>query len=131
MPSFPYHSLLLKVALLAMVANSGILLGVLQLGVWANMFNEYYGQTQSVSLSSKWTLDSNNRCLGCELVSELDSVTRETLRDNLSFAFDTKLLNETVSPITIQRPIFLGRLYFQKNEFSVLLTDLDTPPPKV
>lgn len=131
MPSFPYHSLLLKVALLAMVANSGILLGVLQLGVWANMFNEYYVQTQSVSLSSKWTLDSNNRCLGCELVSELDSGTRETLRDNHSFAFDTKLLNESVSPITIQRPIFLGRLYFQKNEFSVLLTDLDTPPPKV
>ena len=114
-----------------MVANSGILLGVLQLGVWANMFNEYYGQTQSVSLSSKSALDSNNRCLGCELVSELDSGTRETLRDNLSFAFDTKLLNESVSPITIQRPIFLGRLYFQKNEFSVLLTDLDTPPPKV
>ena len=86
MQSLVRQSLWLKVALLTMIATTSIPIGILQLGVWASMFDEFYDQTQSVSLSAEWTLDGNNRRYGCELVTDLGSETQESLRNYLSLA---------------------------------------------
>ncbi|MDA7756866.1 hypothetical protein N8920_03095 [Opitutales bacterium] len=124
------QSLWLKVALFTMIATTSIPLGVLQLGVWASMFDEFYDQTQSVSLSAEWTLDGNNRCSGCELVTDLGSETHESIRTYQSLALDTKLLNESSLPVIIEQPILLGRLYFQHEKFPIAWTQVEIPPPR-
>lgn len=130
MQFFARQSLWLKVALVTMIATTSIPLGVLQLGVWASMFDEFYDQTQSVSLSAEWTLDGNNRCSGCEFVMELGSETQESLRDCNSLALDTKLINEPALPIIIEKPFFLGGLLFQQAKFPIAWTQVEIPPPR-
>lgn len=120
----------LKVALLTMFATTSIPLGLLQLGVWASMFDEFYDETQSVSLSAERTLDGNNRCSGCELVSELGSETHESLKDGYSLIFDTKILNEAAFSIIVEKPSFLGSLYFQQENFPRSLIQVEIPPPR-
>jgi hypothetical protein len=130
MQSFLRQRLWLKVALFTMIATTSIPLGVLQLGVWASMFDEFYDQTQSVSLSAEWTLGGNNRCSGCELVTDLGSETQESLRNYHSFALDTKLINEPALPLIIERPLFLGSLFFQQEKFPIARTPVEIPPPR-
>jgi hypothetical protein len=130
MQSLVRQSLWLKVALLTMIATTSIPIGILQLGVWASMFDEFYDQTQSVSLSAEWTLDGNNRCSGCELVTDLGSETQESLRNYHSLALDTKLINEPALPVIIEKPLFLGRLYFQHIKFPIAWTQVEIPPPR-
>ena len=130
MQFFARQSLWLKVALVTMIATTSIPLGVLQLGVWASMFDEFYDQTQSVSLSAEWTLDGNNRCSGCEFVTELGSETQESLRNCNSLALDTKLINEPALPIIIEKPLFFGSLLFQQAKFPIAWTQVEIPPPR-
>ena len=130
MQSFVRQSLWLKVALLTMIATTSLPIGILQLGVWASMFDEFYDQTQSVSLSAEWTLDGNNRCSGCELVTDLGSETQESPRNYHSLSLDTKLINEPALPVIIEKPLFLGRLYFQHVKFPIAWTQVEIPPPR-
>jgi len=113
-----------------MIATTSLPIGILQLGVWASMFDEFYDQTQSVSLSAEWTLDGNNRCSGCELVTDLGSETQESLRNYHSLALDTKLINEPALPLIIDRPLFLGSLFFQQEKFPIAWTQVEIPPPR-
>ena len=46
----------LVIASIAMIASTSLPLGVLQIGVWANMFEQFYEETRSVFLSAEWTL---------------------------------------------------------------------------
>lgn len=124
------QNLWLKVALITMIATTSIPLGILQLGVWASMFDKFYDQTQSLSLSAEWTLDGNNRCSGCELVTDLGSETQESLRNYHTFALDTKLLNEPFHPVIIEKQLFIGRLYFQQEKFPIACTQVEIPPPR-
>ena len=113
-----------------MIATTSLPIGILQLGVWASMFDEFYDQTQSVSLSAEWTLDGNNRCSGCELVTDLGSGTQESPRNYHSLALDTKLINEPALPVIIEKPLFLGRLYFQHVKFPIAWTQVEIHPPR-
>ena len=130
MQSLVRQSLWLKVALLTMIATTSIPIGILQLGVWASMFDEFYDQTQSVSLSAEWTLDGNNRCSGCELVTDLGSDTQESIHNYQSLVLDTKILNEPSLPFIIEKPLILGRLYFQHVKFPIAWTQVEIPPPR-
>jgi hypothetical protein len=124
------QSFWLKVALLTMFASTSIPLGLFQLGVWASMFDKFYDETQSVSLSAEWTLDGNNRCSGCELISELGSETHESLKDGYSLIFDTKILNEPAFSMIVEKPSFLFTLYFQQENFPSSLIQVEIPPPR-
>jgi hypothetical protein len=52
MPKFLPKNFQLSIALLAMFATTSIPLGVLQVGVWANMFENFYQETQSIFLTT-------------------------------------------------------------------------------
>ena len=52
----------LVIASIAMIASTSLPLGVLQIGVWANMFEQFYEETRSVFLSAEWTFDGDYRC---------------------------------------------------------------------
>tara|TARA_B110000495_G_scaffold197980_1_gene209082 strand:+ start:495 stop:893 length:399 start_codon:yes stop_codon:yes gene_type:complete len=64
------RKLILVLSLVAAISTSGIPLALVQVGAWANMFDQFYEGTESILTSAKWTLDGNHRCQGCEFVSE-------------------------------------------------------------
>ena len=70
---FHAKRLLSKIALFVIFSTTSIPLGLLQMGIWANMFDEFYEETKSITLSAEWTFDGLHRCSGCELVDELGS----------------------------------------------------------
>jgi len=43
---------------------------------------------------------------------------------------DTKLINEPALPVIIEKPLFLGRLYFQHIKFPIAWTQVEIPPPR-
>jgi hypothetical protein len=122
-------SIWLKIALLAMFATTSIPLGLLQVGVWANMFDNFYEETQSISLSAEWVLDGYHRCLGCELVTDLDSKTKEAVSENRPHSLDTKLLLQTVSSVIIERPYFTGNIFAKQEPPAENSTPIELPPP--
>ena len=120
----------LKVALLTMFATTSIPLGLLQLGVWASMFDEFYEETKSITLSAEWTFDGLHRCSGCELVGELDSDSKEAISQLKTFSFETKLVNDPVLTIVIPKTRLIGKNYFPIEDVFSRIDLVETPPPR-
>ena len=94
MPESAHQRLLSKIALLVIFSTTSIPLGLLQVGIWANMFHEFYEETRSITLSAEWTFDGLHRCSGCELVDELGSESNEAISQPNTFSFETKLVHD-------------------------------------
>ena len=91
--SEPAHKRLLsRIALGVIFSITHIPLGLLQVGIWASMFDQFYEETRSIILSAEWTLDGLHRCSGCELVDKLGSDTNEAISQLKTFSFETKLV---------------------------------------
>ena len=101
MPETAHKRLLSKIALLVIFSTTSIPLGLLQLGIWANMFEKFYNETQSFTLSAEWTLDGLNRCSGCELVDKLGSDSNEAISHLNTFSFETKLVYDPGPKIVV------------------------------
>ena len=89
----------LVIASIAMIASTSLPLGVLQIGVWANMFEQFYEETRSVFLSAEWTFDGDHRCSGCQLVSDLGAKTKESLKSS-SLSIENQLSVPVASKIS-------------------------------
>ena len=130
MPKFLPKNFQLSIALLAMFATTSIPLGVLQVGVWANMFENFYQETQSIFLSAERIFDGDHRCSGCELVSELGSATKEAIcqpnpssENNLSYPL--------ISQIVVTRPSFAGNILVRQDSCLKSFVSAETPPPQI
>lgn len=125
-----HKRLLSKIALLVIFSTTSIPLGLLQVGIWAKMFDEFYEETQSITLSAEWTFDGLHRCSGCELVDGLGSDSREAISQLNTFSFETKLVHEPSLKIIVPRTQFIGKNYFPLQEVVSRIDFVETPPPR-
>ena len=129
MPKFLLKNFQLSIALLAMFATTSIPLGVLQVGVWASMFENFYQETQSIFLSAERTFDGDYRCSGCELVSELGSATKEAIYQS-NPSFENNLSYPLISQIVVSHPSFRGNILVQLDSCPKSFVLVETPPPQ-
>ena len=129
MPKFLLKNFQLSIALLAMFATTSIPLGVLQVGVWASMFENFYQETQSIFLSAERTFDGDYRCSGCELVSELGSATKEAIYQS-NPSFENNLSYPLISQIVVSHPSFRGNILVQLDLCPKSFVSVETPPPQ-
>ena len=130
MPKSAHKRLLSKIALLVIISTTSIPLALLQVGIWANMFDEFYEETRSVTLSAEWTFDGLHRCSGCELVDELGSGSNESISMLRTFSFETKLVHEPVLLVVIPKNQLIGKNYFPTNQVVSRIDKVETPPPR-
>ena len=119
-----------KIALLVIFSTTSIPLALLQVGIWANMFDEFYEETRSITLSAEWTFDGLHRCSGCELVDELGSGSNESISMLRTFSFETKLVHEPVLLVVIPKNQLIGKNYFPTNQVVSRIDKVETPPPR-
>ena len=125
-----HKRLLSIIALLVIFSTTSIPLGLLQIGIWANMFDEFYEETKSITLSAEWTLDGLHRCSGCELVNELGSDSKEAISKINTFSFETKLAHDPGNKIIVPRTQFIGKNYFPLEYVISRIDFVKTPPPQ-
>ena len=111
-------------------STTSIPLGLLQIGIWANMFDEFYEETKSITLSAEWTLDGLHRCSGCELVNELGSDSKEAISKINTFSFETKLAHDPGNKIIVPRTQFIGKNCFPLEYVVSRIDFVETPPPQ-
>ena len=119
-----------KIALLVIFSTTSIPLALLQVGIWANMFDEFYEETRSITLSAEWTFDGLHRCSGCELVDELGSGSNESISMLRTFSFETKLVHEPDLLVIIPKNQLIGKNYFPTNQVVSRIDKVETPPPR-
>lgn len=117
-------------SLVAVFSSASLPLAVLQIGVWANMFGEFYGETGSIVESMEWTFDGENRCDGCELVSSLNGKRSEVMACTLSLVEETKAI-----PCNVKRSNIYGlpeNVFVVSGQFPVesWVQEVASPPPK-
>ena len=125
-----HKRLLSIIALLVIFSTTSIPLGLLQIGIWANMFDEFYEETKSITLSAEWTLDGLHRCSGCELVNELGSDSKEAISKINTFSFETKLAHDAGNKIIVPRTQFIGKNCFPLEYVVSRIDFVETPPPQ-
>ena len=130
MSEVAHKRLLSRIALLVILSTTSTPLGLLQVGIWANMFDEFYEETQSIALSAEWALDGLHRCSGCELVEEIGSDSREAISQLNTFSFETKLVHDPGLKIIIPKIQFIGKNYFQIEDVYTRIDLIETPPPR-
>ena len=119
-----------KIALLVIFSTTSIPLALLQVGIWANMFDEFYEETRSITLSAEWTFDGLHRCSGCELVDELGSGSNESISMLRTFSIETKLVHEPGLLVVIPKNQLIGKNYFPTNQVVSRIDKVETPPPR-
>ena len=129
--SEPVHKRLLsRIALGVIFSITHIPLGLLQVGIWASMFDQFYEETRSIILSAEWTLDGLHRCSGCELVDKLGSDSNEAISQLKTFSFETKLVHEPGLKIVIPKTQLIGKNYFPARHVVSRINLVEVPPPR-
>ena len=129
--SEPAHKRLLsRIALGVIFSITHIPLGLLQVGIWASMFDQFYEETRSIILSAEWTLDGLHRCSGCELVDKLGSDSNEAISQLKTFSFETKLVHEPGLKIVIPKTQLIGKNYFPARHVVSRINLVEVPPPR-
>ena len=129
--SEPAHKRLLsRIALGVIFSITHIPLGLLQVGIWASMFDQFYEETRSIILSAEWTLDGLHRCSGCELVDKLGSDSKEAISELKTFSFETKLVHEPGLKIVIPKTQLIGKNYFHARHVVSRIDLVEIPPPR-
>ena len=131
MPESAHKRLLSEIALLVIFSTTSIPLGLLQVGIWANMFDEFYEETRSITLSAEWTFDGLHRCSGCELVDELGSDSNEAISQLNTFSFETKLVHDPDLKIVIPKTQLIGKNYFPALHVVSRIDLVEAPPPRI
>ena len=118
-------------ALVAAFSLARLPLGMVQVGAWVNMFNEFVEQTGSVGISVDWTFDGDHRCLGCEYVGEQTGEDEEQSTSN-----ETVFIKILLSPLDMDATIVesaqvIGRIVHEPNYLPVGFFETDLPPPRI
>ena len=131
MPETAHKRLLSRIALLVIFSTTSIQIGLLKIGIWANMFDEFYEETHSVALSAEWTFDGSRRCAGCQLVEDLGSAKNEALGHLNSFSVESPLLLDLANNIVVPKTRLMGKGTNSEKFFVSKIDSVDIPPPKV
>ena len=117
--------------LLVAITTSQLPVALLQIGVWASMFDDFYEETQSVIASTQWTFDGDHRCQGCELVSDITSGGQKDLLLQESLTKEVKLSCTQVENLVFS-PSSFSKLIILENQWNGIFYDgVELPPPRI
>ena len=122
---------LLLLTLTAALATSGIPLAVIQMGAWINMFDEFYEETESLSVSFEWTMNGERSCSVCDFVSNQDNSDSKYLNTIEIFSHKLKLASPASEKITLARPRVVGFLNTAELTGKKAYISMELPPPRL
>lgn len=105
-------------------------LAFVQVGAWLNMINEFYEETQSISLSVEWTFNGDLPCSVCQFVSEQTDSDKKGLTTTEIFSHKLKLASETSEIITVHNFKMVGQLCPPIWHISSTYDPAELPPPR-
>jgi len=117
--------------LLVAITTSQLPVALLQIGVWASMFDDFYEETQSVIASTQWTFDGDHRCQGCELVSDITSGGQKDLLLQESLTKEVKLSCVQVENLVFSPSSFSKRIILGSQWNGIFYDGVELPPPRI
>lgn len=117
--------------LLVAITTSKLPVALLQIGVWASMFEDFYEKTQSVIASTQWTFDGDHRCQGCELVSDITTGGQKDLLLQESLTKEVKLSCAQVENLVFS-PSSFSKCIISGSQWNGIFYDgVELPPPRI
>ena len=131
-PSFPQmiRTFTLILSFFAAFTASGLSLGLFQVGVWANMFDQFYEETNSVLVSAERVFDGQHRCEGCEFVTDQGTSPKEALSSVGQFSEKNPLDNGTSTPVSFFNPLVPNQSSVAPQPPLPVFEKTETPPPR-
>ena len=117
--------------LLVAITTSQLPVALLQIGVWASMFEDFYEETQSVIASTQRTFDGDHRCQGCELVSDITSGGQKDLLLQESLTKEVKLSCVQVENLVFSPSSFSKRIISGSQWNGIFYDGVELPPPRI
>ena len=109
---------------------SGMPLAFVQVGAWLNMIDEFYQETDSISLSLEWTFNGDHACSVCQFVSEQTDSGKNGLSAIEIFSHKLKLASEKSEIITDHGLKMVGALCPPIWHISSTYDPAELPPPR-
>ena len=109
---------------------SGMPLAFVQVGAWLNMIDEFYQETDSISLSLEWTFNGDHACSVCQFVSEQTDSGKKGLSAIEIFSHKLKLASEKSEIITDHGLKMVGALCPPIWHISSTYDPAELPPPR-
>lgn len=117
--------------LVVAITTSQLPVALLQIGVWASMFDDFYKETLSVVASTQWTFDGDHRCQGCELVSDITSGGQKDLLLQESLTKEVKLSCVQVENLVFSPSSFSKRIISGSQWNGIFYDGVELPPPRI
>ena len=122
---------ILILSLIAAFSTSGIPLGVLQVGVWANMFDQFYEETDSVLLSAERVFDGQHRCMGCDFVTDQGTKSKEAFSSSMLSPEKIILDQGEVDVVSFINPLISDQTTVVSQPPLPVFEKTETPPPRL
>jgi hypothetical protein len=123
--------LILILSLIAAFSASGLPLGVLQLGAWANMFDQFYEETNSVLLSAERVFDGQHRCLGCEFVTGQGTKSKKAFSSIMQSPEKIPLDQKKFPAVSFFNPLISDQTSVASQPPLPVFEKTETPPPRL
>jgi hypothetical protein len=125
-----FKRILQYLSFLSVLTISGMPLAFVQVGAWLNMIDEFYQETQSISLSVEWTFNGDHPCSVCQFVSEQTDSGKKDLASIEIFSHKLKLASENSEIITDHGLKMVGTLCPPIWHISSTYDPAELPPPR-
>jgi len=122
---------ILILSLIAAFSTSGIPLGVLQVGVWANMFDQFYEETNSVLLSAERVFDGQHRCMGCDFVTDQGTKSKEAFSSSMLSPEKIILDQGEIDVVSFINPLISDQTTVVSQPPLPVFEKTETPPPRL
>ena len=126
-----FKRILYFLSFLSALTISGMPLAIVQVGAWLNMIDEFYEETQSISLSVEWTFNGDLPCSVCQFVSEQKDSGKKGLTATELFSHKLKLASEISEIVTDHGQRMVGKLYPPIGFISSTYDPAELPPPRI
>ena len=132
-PSFPpmIRTSTLILSFFAAFTASGLSLGLFQVGVWANMFDQFYEETNSVLVSAERVFDGQHRCEGCEFVTDQGTSPKEALSSVGQSSEKIPIDVGTGTPVSFFNPLVPNQSSVAPQAPLPVFEKTETPPPRL
>ena len=131
-PSFPQmiRTFTLILSFFAAFTASGLSLGLFQVGVWANMFDQFYEETNSVLVSAERVFDGQHRCEGCKFVTDQGTSPKEALSSVGQSSEKIPLQKGTSTAVSFFNPLVPDQTPVAPQPPLPVFEKTETPPPR-
>ena len=126
-----FKRILQFLSFLSALTISGMPLAFVQVGAWLNMIDEFYQETQSISLSVEWTFNGDSPCTFCQFVSEQTDSGKKGLSTIEIFSHKLKLASEKSEIITDHELKMIGELNPPILHICSTYDPAELPPPRI